>query len=100
MSIIPNPERNGPQIRMLRGAEAGTAELFEQPSRSRFHAGHDAQIRADVIQPPFREKECTMLQKIYESLQKINSDYLSHGREMEELVLTSEKLNQDYEANM
>lgn len=41
-----------------------------------------------------------MLQKIYESLQKINDDYLAHGKDMEQLVLNSEKLNMDYENTM
>ena len=41
-----------------------------------------------------------MLHSIYQSLQNINAHYLTHGEEMEELVVQSERLNQDYEATM
>ena len=41
-----------------------------------------------------------MMGKVFESLQKIQSNYRSHSKDMESMVLESESLSQEYQSNM
>lgn len=47
-----------------------------------------------------REEESLLLKRILETLEGINSRYVAHSAEMEELVVSLEAASRDYEESM
>ena len=93
-------ERTNNKILTLHLVETGANQIQNKLDLALYRPANDAEILKNVpINLPSQE-ESQLLKKICESLEAIHARYEAHSKEMEELVISLQVSNKEYEDGM